>query len=200
MSLDLFAVFLGGVIALLPAYARDILMVGPAGLGLLRSAPAVGSVAMALLLARLAVGRHAGVSMLSGVAMFGAALVVFGLSRDFTLSLIALAVSGAADMMSNVLRNTVIQLATPNEMRGRVNSVSQVFVSGSNELGDFRAGVSAGLLGAVPAVVIGGLGTIGVAALWVYLFPALRRLDRLGDIAVAAGSAEKSETPPSQPG
>lgn len=182
MTLDLFAVFLGSVVALLPVFARDILMTGPGGLGLLRAAPAVGGAIVAVVLARVAVRRHAGPIMLAAVGAFGVAILVFGLSRNLTLSLIALAVSGAADMLSNVLRNTTIQLSAPNAIRGRVNSVSQVFVSGSNELGDFRAGVSAGLLGVLPAVMIGGFGTIAVAALWSWMFPSLRRLDRMTDL------------------
>jgi Transmembrane secretion effector len=182
MTLDLFAVFLGSVVALLPVFARDILMVGPAGLGLLRAAPAVGAALMALVLARIAIRHHAGTIMLAGVAVFGAAILVFGLSRSLALSLVALAVSGAADMLSNVLRNTTIQLSAPDAIRGRVNSVSQVFVSGSNELGDFRAGLSAGLLGTIPAVMIGGFGTLAVAGLWSLMFPSVRKLDRLSDL------------------
>lgn len=182
MSLDLFAVFLGSVVALLPVFARDILMTGPAGLGLLRAAPAVGGAVMAVFLARVAIRNHVGPIMLAGVAVFGVSMLVFGLSRSLTLSLIALAVSGAADVISNVLRNTTIQLSVPDAIRGRVNSVSQVFVSGSNELGDFRAGVSAGLLGTIPAVMVGAFGTIAVAALWSWAFPSLRKLDRFSDL------------------
>jgi len=182
MTLDLFAVFLGGVVALLPVFARDILMIGPGGLGLLRAAPAVGGAVMAIVLSRIAIRHHVGPIMLAGVAMFGASVMVFGLSRSLTLSLIALCVSGAADMLSNVLRNTTIQLSAPNALRGRVNSVSQVFVSGSNELGDFRAGLSAGLLGTIPAVLIGGLGTVAVAGLWAWMFPSLRKLDGMAEL------------------
>lgn len=189
MTLDLFAVFLGSVVALLPVFARDILMIGPAGLGLLRAAPAVGGALMAVVLARMTIRNHVGAIMLSGVAVFGISILVFGLSRSLTLSLIALVVSGAADMLSNVLRNTTIQLSAPDAIRGRVNSVSQVFVSGSNELGDFRAGISAGLLGTIPAVTIGALGTIAVAALWSWMFPSLRRLDRFSDLPGHAKSA-----------
>lgn len=182
MTLDLFAVFLGSVVALLPVFARDILMVGPAGLGLLRAAPAVGGALMAVVLARITIRSRAGPIMLAGVGVFGVAILVFGLSRSLTLSLLALSVSGAADMLSNVLRNTTIQLSAPDAIRGRVNSVSQVFVSGSNELGDFRAGVSAGLLGTIPAVMIGGFGTVAIAALWSLMFPSLRKLNRLSDL------------------
>jgi len=182
MSLDLFAVLLGSVMALLPVFARDILMIGPAGLGLLRAAPALGAALTAIILARVAIRRHVGPIMLLGVGVYGAAILVFGLSQSLILSLIALAISGAADILSNILRNTAIQLSAPNAIRGRVNAVSQVFVSGSNELGDFRAGVSAGLLGAVPAVVLGGLGTVAVAGLWPWLFPSLRKLDRMSEL------------------
>jgi hypothetical protein len=182
MSLDLFGVLLGSVVALLPVFARDVLMVGPFELGLLRAAPAVGAATMAVFLARWSAPRPAGTLMLGGVAVFGISVLVFGLSRSLPLSLIALVVSGSADMMSNVMRNTTIQLSTPNEIRGRVNSVNQVFISGANELGDFRAGVSAGLLGAVPAVLVGGVGTITIALLWAWLFPGLRKLDRLSDL------------------
>lgn len=182
MTLDLFAVLLGSVMALLPVFARDILMIGPGGLGLLRAAPAVGGAVTAIILSRIIIRQHAGAIMLGGVAVFGAAILVFGISRSLTLSLIALCISGAADTLSNILRNTTIQLSAPNALRGRVNAVSQVFVSGANELGDFRAGVSAGLLGVVPAVVIGGVGTIAVATLWSWWFPSLRKLNRLSDL------------------
>jgi MFS family permease len=182
MSLDLFAVLLGSVIALLPVFARDILMVGPFGLGLLRAAPAVGAVLMATVLARIETPRPAGGIILGGVALFGIAIIVFGLSTSFILSLAALFVTGIADMISNILRNSVVQLSASNGMRGRVNSVNQLFISGANELGDFRSGLSAGLIGAVPAVLLGGAGTIAVAALWAVIFPSLRKLDRLMDI------------------
>ena len=182
ISLDLFAVLLGGVIVLLPVFARDILMVGPVGLGLLRSAPAVGAGVAALVLSRVGFPRNAGKIMLSGVAAFGVAMLVFGFSRSLTLSLAALCVAGVMDMMSNVVRSTAIQLSTPNAFRGRVNSVEQLFVSGSNELGDFRAGISAGLIGVVPAVIVGGACTIMVTLLWAVFFPSLRNLDRLSDL------------------
>lgn len=182
MTLDLFGIFFGSVVALLPVFARDILVIGPAGLGLLRAAPAVGGALMAVFLARVTIRNHVGPIMLSGIAAFGIATLVFGLSRSLALSLCALVVSGAADMLSNVLRNTTIQLSAPDAIRGRVNSVSQIFVSGSNELGDFRAGMSAGLLGTIPAVVIGAFGTIAVAALWSLMFPSLRKLNRFSDL------------------
>jgi MFS family permease len=182
MSLDLFATLLGAVIALLPVFARDILMVGPFGLGLLRAAPAVGAVLMAAVLARIETPRPAGTFIFGGVALFGIAIVVFGLSTSFFLSLAALFVTGASDMISNILRNSVVQLSATNEMRGRVNSVNQLFISGANELGDFRAGLSAGLIGATPAVLLGGACTIAIAGLWAWLFPSLRKLDHLADI------------------
>lgn len=189
MSLDLFAVLLGAVIALLPVFARDILMVGPFELGLLRAAPAVGAVAMATALSRMATLRPAGGIILGGVAVFGTAIVVFGLSTNLYLSLAALFVSGIADMLSNILRNSAVQLSATNEMRGRVNSVNQVFISGANELGDFRAGLSAGLMGTVPAVLLGGACTIAIAGLWAWLFPELRKLDRLADLRPDDGPA-----------
>jgi len=191
MTLDLFAVFLGSVVALLPVFARDILLIGPAGLGLLRAAPAVGGAMMAVVLARITIRSHAGPIMLGAVGVFGIAILVFGLSRNLSLSLLALAISGAADMLSNVLRNTTIQLSAPDAIRGRVNSVSQVFVSGSNELGDFRAGVSAGLVGTIPAVMIGGIGSIAVAAIWSWMFPSLGKLNRLSELPGNARPAEK---------
>ena len=190
MSLDLFAMLLGSVVALLPIFARDILMVGPFGLGLLRAAPAVGATLMAIVLSRFAAPRPAGAIMLGSVACFGVAMVVFGLSRSLVLSLAALAISGSFDMLSNVLRNTAVQLLAPNVIRGRVNAVNQLFISGSNELGDFRAGISAGLLGTVPAVMVGAVGTMAVAGLWAWIFPSLRKLDRLSDLRDRTGDQE----------
>ena len=187
MSLDLFAMLLGSVVALLPIFARDILMVGPFGLGLLRAAPAVGATLMAIALSRFMAPRPAGAIMLGSVACFGLAIVVFGLSTNIVLSLAALAVSGSFDMLSNVLRNTVVQLSAPNAIRGRVNAVNQLFISGSNELGDFRAGVSAGLLGTIPAVMVGAIGTMAVAAAWAVVFPSLRKLDRVSDVRDQTG-------------
>ena len=181
ISLDLFAVLLGGAAALLPVYAHDILRVGPWGLGLLRSAPAAGAAAMALVLTRRPLVRRAGPIMLGCVALFGAATVLFGLSRSLPLSLAALVVLGAADMVSVVVRSTVVQLATPDEMRGRVSAVSMLFVSTSSDLGELESGLVAAWLGAVPAVVLGGLGTIAVVALWCWLFPSLRAVDRLDE-------------------
>ena len=179
ISLDLFAVLFGGATALLPVYARDILAEGPLGLGFLRSAPAVGSVACALWLAGHPLRRHAGRAMFVCVAGYGLAIIAFGLSRDFALSLAALAVAGACDMVSVYVRQTLIQLGTPDLMRGRVNAVSLVFIGASNELGEFESGVTAAWFGTVPAVVLGGCGTLAVVAIWAWRFRALRRADRL---------------------
>lgn len=179
VSLDLFAVLLGGATALLPIYARDILHVGPVGLGLLRSAPAAGAALMALWLAHHPLERQAGARMFMAVAVFGLATVAFGLSSNFWLSLAALVVLGSADMISVVVRQTLVQSRTPDEMRGRVSAVNFVFIGASNELGEFESGITAALFGTVPAVVVGGLGTLAVAALWAWRFPALRRVDRL---------------------
>jgi len=186
ISLDLFAVLLGGAVALLPVFAKDVLHVGPAGLGLLRSAPAAGALVAALLLSRRPVGRYAGPKLLAVVAAFGASMVVFGLSRSLWLSLVALAVSGAVDMVSVVLRQTIVPLVTPTGLLGRVNAVEMVFISASNELGAFESGVAAALIGAVPAVVAGGVATMVIAATWIVVFPQLARVDRLRDLEPAA--------------
>jgi MFS family permease len=174
ISLDLFAVLLGGATAMLPIYARDILHVGSAGLGTLRAAPAVGALASAMWLSYHPVREHVGLKMFLGVALFGAATVVFGLSQWMPLSLACLAILGAADMLSVYVRQSLIQIWTPNDKRGRVGAVSTLFVSASNELGEAESGFLAALLGPVTAVVVGGLGAIGVAALWAHWFPALR--------------------------
>jgi MFS family permease len=184
ISLDLFAMLLGGTTALLPIFARDVLHTGPAGLGFLRMAPAMGAAMVAIVLARWQLHRHTGISMFACVAIFGAATIVFGLSREFYLSMAALVVTGAADMVSVYVRSALVQLATPDHMRGRVGSLNSLFVGASNELGEFRAGMTAGLFGTVPAVVIGGFGTLTVVALWMGLFPPLRRVDRFSDVAV----------------
>jgi hypothetical protein len=181
ISLDLFAVLFGGAVARLPIYARDILMVGPEGLGLLRSAPAVGAVVMALFLTRRPVTRRAGRIMFLVVGIFGLFTILFGLSTHFWLSLAALAMLGAADLISVVIRSTLVPLATPDNMRGRVNAVEMVFVGASNELGAFRAGVAAALIGTVPAVVSGGIATLIVVALWIRLFHELYRVERLDE-------------------
>jgi MFS family permease len=177
--LDLFAVLFGGAIALAPVFARTILHVGPVGLGVLRSAPAAGAVVAGVLLTRRPLGGRAGRTLLVVVAAFGASMVVFGLSRWFALSIAALVVSGFVDMVSMNIRSTTVALATPDELRGRVNAVEMVFISASNELGAFESGVAASLLGAVRAVVAGGVATIAIAALWLRLFPSLAGLDRL---------------------
>ncbi len=188
ISLDLFAVLLGSITALLPVYARDILHVGPDGLGMMRSSLAVGAVVMGVLLAQLAPQRqpHAGAALFAGVALFGAAILVFGVSENFVVSLAALAVMGAADMVSVFVRSTVVQLGTPDEMRGRVSAVHALFIGASNELGDFRAGATAAWLGTVPAVLAGGVGTLLVVGLWAWRFPELRRVRRLADLRPAA--------------
>ncbi|KYF75923.1 MFS transporter [Sorangium cellulosum] len=181
ISLDFVAVFLGGAVALLPIYATDVLHVGPQGFGVLRAAPAAGAGVMAVLLAFRPIRRHAGRKMLLCVGLFGLATVVFGLSQSFLLSLAALIVIGATDMVSVVVRMTLEQLATPPEMRGRVSAVNMVFVGASNELGELESGTLARLVGTVPTVVIGGLGTMAVVLLWGWLFPELRAVDRLED-------------------
>jgi MFS family permease len=179
ISLDLFAVLLSGASALLPVYARDILELGPWGLGLLRSAPGIGAISVAIWLAGHPVRDHAGIIMLGFVALFGAFTVVFGLSTIPWLSIAALILLGATDMFSVYVRETLIQLWTPDRVRGRVNAVNQVFVGASNEVGEFRAGTMAALIGTVPAVVVGGIGAIAVAGMWAYLFPALRKVRHL---------------------
>ena len=183
ISLDLFAVLLGGATALLPVFARDILHVGPFGLGLLRSAPAAGAAMMALALARRPLERGTGRKMFAAVAIFGAATIVFGLSHNFLLSLAALFVLGGSDMISVFVRHALVNFATPDEMRGRVGSVNMLFIGASNELGEFESGLTAALFGTVPAVVIGGLGTLAVVAGWMKLFPPLRTVDRLSDVS-----------------
>jgi MFS family permease len=179
VSLDLFAVLLGGATALLPIFARDILLTGPVGLGLLRAAPAVGALAMSLLLARWPVQRRSGAWLLGAVAVYGATMVGFGLSRQLGWSMALLALSGAADMVSVVIRQSLVQLATPDAMRGRVSAVNGVFIGASNQLGEFESGATAALFGPVASVVAGGLGTVAVVLVWARWFPALARHDRL---------------------
>jgi MFS family permease len=179
MMLDMVAVVLGGAVALLPIYAKDILHVGPWGLGLLRAAPAAGALAMSLWLTRRPLKQRVGPRMLQAVAVYGAATVVFGFSTDFMLSLLALAVTGAADMVSVVIRQTLVQLETPDAMRGRVSAVNSLFIGASNQLGEFESGATAALMGPVASVVLGGAGVLAVAALWPRWFPALARRDRL---------------------
>ncbi|MFT3730920.1 MAG: MFS transporter [Hyphomicrobium sp.] len=179
ISLDLFAVLLGGAAALLPIYARDILHTGPWGLGMLRGAQAIGALIMTVLLARYAITRHVGMRMFQAVIVFGIATIVFALSKVVWLSVLALAVMGAADTVSVVIRVSLVQLATPDDMRGRVGAVNFLFINASNQLGEFESGMTAALLGAVPAAALGGIGTIAVALIWMKLFPALRNLQRL---------------------
>ncbi len=185
--LDLLAVLFGGAVALLPLFARSILHVGPTGLGILRSAPAVGALLAAAMLTRKPLGARAGRTLLTVVGAFGASMVVFGLSRSFWLSLLALAVSGFVDMFSMYIRSTTVALATPDRLRGRVLAVEMVFISASNQLGAFESGVAAFLLGAVPAVVVGGGLTIVIALGWSRLFPALAGVDRLRDLQPVEG-------------
>lgn len=189
ISLDLFAVLLGGAVALLPVYAKEILVTGPWGLGLLRSAPGIGAAVMALLIAYKPIRRRAGATMLWCVAGFGVFTIVFGLSRNIILSMISLFFVGAADMVSVVVRGVLIQIETPDEMRGRVNAVDMIFIGASNELGEFESGLAAQWFGAVPAVVLGGIGAIVVTVLWAWMFPALRRADSLS----RAGSARAAK-------
>ncbi|HUB95022.1 MAG TPA: MFS transporter [Stellaceae bacterium] len=179
ISLDLFAVLLGGATALLPIYARDILHTGPWGLGVLRGAPAVGALLMSAVLARQPITRRAGLRMFQAVIVFGLATIVFGASRSLWLSIAALAILGAADAVSMVIRISLVQLATPDAMRGRVGAVNFLFVNASYQLGGFESGITAALFGAVPAVLLGGVGTVLVALLWMRLFPTLRRVERL---------------------
>jgi MFS family permease len=179
VSLDLFAVLLGGAVALLPIYAKDILHTGPWGLGLLRGAPAVGALCMSIMLTRRPVDRRVGRTLLLAVAMFGVCMIVFGISRNFIVSLVALAVSGGADMVNVVIRQTLVQLETPDVMRGRVSAVNSIFIGASNQLGEFESGATAALLGPVGSVVAGGVGTILVALAWFRLFPSLARRDRI---------------------
>jgi len=191
ISLDLFAVLLGGAVALLPVYAREILHTGPWGLGLLRTAPGVGAAVMALLLAHRPLRGKSGPTLLWAVAGFGIFTIIFGLSRNLTLSLLSLLLLGASDMISVIIRATLTQLATPDEMRGRVTAVDMIFIGTSNEFGQFESGVTAQWFGTVPAVVLGGIGTLLVIALWTWLFPELRHageLDSIGrETEVAAG-------------
>lgn len=179
ISLDLFAVLLGGAVALMPIFAKEVLTLGPWGLGLLRAAPGIGAIVVAIFLAFHPIRHHAGVMMFAGVALFGAGTVVFGLSATPWVSIAALVVMGAADMVSVYVRETLIALWTPDEVRGRVNAVNMVFVGASNELGEFRAGSMASVFGAVHSVVIGGIGTLMVAAIWAARFPKLRKIDSL---------------------
>jgi MFS family permease len=182
ISLDLFAVLLGGAVALLPVYAREILHTGPWGLGLLRTAPGIGAAVMAVALAHRPLRGRSGPTLLWSVAGFGVLTIIFGVSRSLTLSLLALVLLGASDMVSVIIRATLVQLRTPDEMRGRVTAVDMIFIGASNELGQFESGVTAQWFGTVPAVVLGGVGTLVVIGLWAWMFPALRRAGELGAI------------------
>jgi MFS family permease len=179
ISLDLFAVLLGGAVALLPVYAREILNTGAYGLGILRGAPSVGAVLMAIALAYRPLRRHAGFAMFSCVFGFGIFTIVFGLSRNLALSIVALVLVGACDMVSVIIRHTLVQLGTPDEMRGRVSAVNGLFIGASNEIGQFESGLTAQWFGTVPAVVLGGAGTIAIVLLWARIFPTLRRVNEL---------------------
>jgi MFS family permease len=183
ISLDLFAVLLGGAVALLPVYAREILKTGPWGLGLLRCAPGIGAAAMAFLLAYRPLRSRVGLKMLWCVAGFGAFTILFGLSHNIVLCMMALALVGSADMVSVVVRGILIQLATPDEMRGRVNAVDMIFIGASNEFGQFESGLTAAWFGTVAAVVLGGTGAIAVTALWAWMFPELRNADQLTSVS-----------------
>jgi MFS family permease len=179
ISLDLFAVLLGGATALLPIYARDILQTGPWGLGILRAAPAVGALLMTVVLTRWSINRRVGMRMFQAVIVFGIATAVFAVSQLVWLSLVALVIMGAADTVSVVIRISLVQLATPDDMRGRVGAVNFLFINASNQLGQFESGVTAALFGTMPAALLGGIGTVAVALLWMKLFPTLRDVERL---------------------
>jgi MFS family permease len=183
ISLDLFAVLLGGATALLPVYARDILHVGPTDLGLLRSAPAIGACLVALIQTRHPPNRRLGMLLFAAVAIFGVATLIFAFSTSFFLSLVSLVILGAGDMVSVNIRSSLVQLVTPDPMRGRVSALNMLFVGASSELGAFESGVAAAFLGTVPAVIFGGVGTLIVAAIWMGAFPALRKADRVSSIA-----------------
>jgi MFS family permease len=193
ISLDLFAVLLGGATALLPVYASDILKVGSIGLGLLRSAPAFGACVVALIQTRFPPQRRVGIQLFSAVTVFGLATIVFALSRSFAVSLIALIVIGASDMISVNIRSSLVQLATPDAMRGRVSAVNMLFIGASSELGGFESGVAASLLGTVPAVLLGGVGTLAVAAIWMIAFPTLRNANGMHRIAQQHQDGEGAE-------
>ena len=192
ISLDLFAVLLGGATALLPVFAKDILLTGAWGLGLLRSAPAVGALLMSLWLARFSVDRHVGRVMFTAVGVFGVATIAFGLSTSFWFSLAVLVVLGAADMISMVIRASFVQLETPDEMRGRVSAVNGLFIGASNQLGEFESGITAHWFGTVPAVVMGGVGTLVVTGAWIKLFPTLAHRDRLYEPAAEPASTSRA--------
>jgi MFS family permease len=182
ISLDLFAVLLGGAVALLPVFASEVLRTGPWGLGLLRASPAIGAGSMALLLAHRPFRSRAGATMLWCIAGFGAFTILFGISRSLILSMVALMLVGSMDMVSVVVRSTLVQLATPDEMRGRVSAVEMIFIGASNEIGQFESGITAQWFGAVPAVIMGGIGTLLITALWAWNFPELRKVEGLSSL------------------
>ena len=192
VSLDLFAVLLGGATALLPIFARDILHTGPVGLGLLRAAPAVGALVMSIALSRWPITRRVGRLMFGAVAVYGIATIAFGLSTSIAVSMVALAVAGAADMISVVIRQTLVQLDTPDAMRGRVSSVNSIFIGASNQLGEFESGLTAAWFGAVGSVLLGGIGTLAVVGLWMRWFPALAARERMDCADTKAGAATSS--------
>jgi len=196
ISLDLFAVLLGGAVALLPIFATDILHAGPRGLGLLRAMPSLGALGMSIVLTTRPIKHHAGRWMLTCVGMFGVATVVFGLSKNVWLSLAALMVIGASDMVSVVVRSSILQLATPPEMRGRVSAVNWLFIGASNEFGEFESGVTAQWFGAVRAVVLGGIGSVLVTVVTAVFFPALRKADALTAESLRAAEIALSEAEP----
>src|SRR5215831_4904345 len=193
ISLDLFAVLLGGAVALLPVYAREILHTGPWGLGLLRTAPGAGAAVMAVLLAHRTLERRVGKTMLLAVGGFGVATIVFGISRNLVVSLVALLLVGAMDMISVVIRGTLVQIRTPDSVRGRVNAVDMIFIGASNELGQFESGLTAHWFGTVPAVVLGGVGTLVVIALWAWWFPELRNAGELHEITSEVETATTAD-------
>jgi MFS family permease len=192
-SLDLFVVLLGGAVALMPIFASEILHTGPRGLGVLRAAPAIGALSMSLVMARFPIRRHAGKRLFVCVAIFGVATVIFGLSRNLWLSLVALAVGGAADTISVIIRGSLLQLATPQEMRGRVSAVNALFIGASNELGEFESGLTAQWWGAVRATLVGGIGALAVAGIWAVLFPSLRNANELTAEALRPQQAGRQE-------
>jgi MFS family permease len=192
ISLDLFAVLLGGAVALMPIFAQDVLHTGPRGLGLLRAAPAIGALAVSIWLTLRPIQRRAGAQMLFCVGVFSVATIIFGLSRSLLLSLIALFLVGASDMVSVVIRSSILQLATPPEMRGRVSAVYSLFVGASNELGEFESGLTASWWGAVRAVMVGGIGSLAVTGIWSFLFPHLRQVDELTPEALMQTDEEQS--------
>lgn len=192
ISLDLFAVLLGGAVALLPVYAREILKIGATGLGILRSAPGVGAVIMAVVVAHWPLRRRAGAAMLWCVFGFGILTIIFGLSRNLALSLASLVLLGACDMVSVIVRHTMIQLGTPDEMRGRVSAVNMIFIGTSNEVGQFESGITAQWFGTVPSVILGGMGTIAIVVLWAWLFPSLRRVNQLEPSRMIRAAADES--------